>query len=742
MFIFKVVKNMLQIKAIDIGKVEIDGRTALHLAAEGGNHDIIHDLAGRGAGVNATDYGGNTPLHRASGKGNNGAIKKLLELGSDCNIKEIRLEQTPLHYAAMAGDSVGILLLLQSKADVNSVDQRGRTAIHLATENGKTEAVKVLMEKGAEVNLVDKEDMAPIHLAAKDGQVEATMVLLKYGANVNSRSNYEMTPLHFAANNAHTELIKVLVSNGADVNSTANEQLTPLHLSADMGHAESAKVLIEKGAKINSASSEGMAPIHVAASNGHTKLLKLLVMKGAEVNQRANHDLTPLHLAANNGHTEAIMVLLEKQAEVNAKTIKEKAPLHLAAKNGYPEAVKALLENGADINLTAEFEWTSIHYSSFKGHTKCIKVLVQNGANVNAKIITGITSLHLAARNGHAEAIKILLENGADIQEIRLAASLGDYSCFTTLWKEYKSPQSCSAGQDDSQCTCLVCIFHALVERTDKMESRFKIVEVIMADVSEIGAWKALDNNGYSMLTHACQYQCVEIVQLILEKEIGRKMLKSGTPPPLWIAANNGHIGVLKILLEHKDDIDCHCKAPDGTTPLMMVITKNNRRAFDILKGFYSDNEILRRMVEFGKNELLMTRKLPPELSLLAVQSGNIGVVKMISSHEEADLKTLDLHNLAILRYLQGHDTDLPPLQSVITKLSKMFPFYNEKVEMVKTINNQIKKETWLEPRLCLDSLKTLDLGSFCCVDEARRRIWEKRYSNNYLQYAGKPVRY
>ena len=57
------------------------GKTALHVAAQAGNHSFISHLCDLGADVNLTDLQGNTPLHYASAWGHLESIKVLLERG-------------------------------------------------------------------------------------------------------------------------------------------------------------------------------------------------------------------------------------------------------------------------------------------------------------------------------------------------------------------------------------------------------------------------------------------------------------------------------------------------------------------------------------------------------------------------------------------------------------------------------------------------------------------------------------
>lgn len=122
---------------IDHGALVTDrdrvGSTALHAGAV--YPDIVRELAGAGADVNARDNAGFTPIMfahtdwRAPG-GSNGAqsIEILHAHGADVNARAADGE-TALMLAAYDRDAAAIEALLKAGADVNARDNNGRTAL-------------------------------------------------------------------------------------------------------------------------------------------------------------------------------------------------------------------------------------------------------------------------------------------------------------------------------------------------------------------------------------------------------------------------------------------------------------------------------------------------------------------------------------------------------------------------------------------------------------------------------------
>jgi ankyrin repeat protein len=67
--------------------------------------------------------------------------------------------------------------LKKAGADVNIVDNQGKTPIFWASRNGHLEVVQALIAAGADVNIVDKQGMRAIFWPANNGHLEVVQVL-------------------------------------------------------------------------------------------------------------------------------------------------------------------------------------------------------------------------------------------------------------------------------------------------------------------------------------------------------------------------------------------------------------------------------------------------------------------------------------------------------------------------------------------------------------------------------------
>lgn len=123
-----------------------------------------------------------TPLHLAAQGGRHDLVTILLRRGADCGLVDCA-GRTILHCAVLGSLPKGTLnaILSQPQVDHSVIDKEGKTALHLAVERRKTDALQTLCQAGLDVNAAvdDGTRNRPLHLAIIADFVEGINILLK-----------------------------------------------------------------------------------------------------------------------------------------------------------------------------------------------------------------------------------------------------------------------------------------------------------------------------------------------------------------------------------------------------------------------------------------------------------------------------------------------------------------------------------------------------------------------------------
>lgn len=270
-------------------------------------------------------------------------------------------KQTLLHVACIGGNIDFCKTLLENKAALEAVDNRGMTPLWHAAENGRDDAFKLLVDAGAVVDtkLTLSNGAYLIHLAARGGSGTICRFLLDKGVNVNLqwKTNYCRQPIHLAAMADRPDACRVLIEAGTDVNArdTQNPKeggFLPLMYATDPKQIQTLKLLIFAGAEhsVHRRYLFGTL-IQIAVEGGDVELCQFLYKEGASLN---DHDYVErnslLHIAARNGHVDVCKWLLEVGMDINIRNDRRETPLILTAQRNRVETCKFLLKNGADID--------------------------------------------------------------------------------------------------------------------------------------------------------------------------------------------------------------------------------------------------------------------------------------------------------------------------------------------------------------------------------------------------------
>ena len=375
---------------------------------------------------------------------------------------------TPLVDAVKGGNSAGVRLLLQQKADVNACEADGTTALHWAVRADDRELVTLLLRAGANVRAANRYGVTALQLAAINGSAAMARTLLDAGADANAVLPEGETVLMTAARTGQPDLLKVLLDHGASLDGREKWYgETALIWAAAENHRDAVRVLIESGADVNLPS----APLSFARRRNGQSILSL-------------GSWTPLMYAARENALDAGRALVSAHADVNATDPDGATALVIAIINANYEFATFLIDAGADPNLVDKDAGMGPLYAAVDMHRLAIghgrpnprpaglldsvdvvRRLLEHKANPNAVLKApifqrqhtagdgalgkGATPFMRAAKSGDVDVMKLLLEAGAD-PKAKLANSTALMFAAGLGWRD-GSPAAPSYDQGSPQ---------------------------------------------------------------------------------------------------------------------------------------------------------------------------------------------------------------------------------------------------------------------------------------------------
>uniref|UniRef100_A0A8C9TYN7 Ankyrin repeat domain 27 n=1 Tax=Scleropages formosus TaxID=113540 RepID=A0A8C9TYN7_SCLFO len=352
-----------------------------------------------------------------------------------------------------------------------SRDDRGYTPLHVAAVYGQSQLIDLLVSKGALVNATDYHALTPLHLSCQKGYQSVTLLLLHYKGSTNAQDNNGNTPLHLACMYGHEDCVKALVyydlhSCYLDIQNDKGD--TPLHIAARWGYEGIIEVLLENGANTALLNKAKNTPFQCALNAKVEKLLRAvadgdvemiryllewldedvedeetgtqlqpefchplcqcprceplqkkfarLQTSGLGVNCSTTDGFTPLHVAALHGHAALVSLLIRHGANINARNAQSATPLHLACQNSHVQVVTLLLECNAKVNKKDQYGNTPLIHACLQGHLNTAGILLKSGASVNMSNQQGNAPLHEAVKGSHLALAELLVKAGASVQ--------------------------------------------------------------------------------------------------------------------------------------------------------------------------------------------------------------------------------------------------------------------------------------------------------------------------------------
>ena len=359
-----------------IDKVDENGRTALHLAAQNGNECQTTHLLRKGARTDLTDYEGRTPLDIAIDFAPEDFYKKnsLIMSPLDHDNFDVRLAINMRSHTAVA------YILLDREAYLTpKCDGRETSLLHRAFENEKPYIADRILFKGALLSCRDKEGRTPLLIYLQNGGTWLDVVLNRHDVTISIECGkpFNFSEFHLAAFRKPTKLWDNFLEQRFCKGFQCTTEDGPL-AKAIKAHPRGFRVINE------CRDAEGYTALHRAAQGGNLIALKWFLSWGADPTALTSHGHSALTLAILSG----INPYFSKKRKAAEKT----AAVLL-------QAITRISRFDVGCN-TADTKLTIYHLAAYAGLTDLVKTLLKSqlvqNIDVNCSNVHGITPLYLA----------------------------------------------------------------------------------------------------------------------------------------------------------------------------------------------------------------------------------------------------------------------------------------------------------------------------------------------------------
>ncbi|XP_046568869.1 serine/threonine-protein phosphatase 6 regulatory ankyrin repeat subunit C-like [Haliotis rubra] len=252
---------------------DVDGYTALDLAAIDGNTEGIRLLVQYGANVNHRTFDGVTPIMRCIKEGMmknpSSVLWALIEGGADVNIKDKKCRRSALQTATIKKDVSAAEVLLAAGADMYSLDCGAKTPLtnmmlqHVRMRNGALfvhEDVWMIMllmvHAGIDYSYSVCEDADPMLTAALLKAECLMRFFLSNGANPDKQTVLGVTPLLKATGKNDFPSVRTLIEWNCKLDLQGQfywrrddfeYTVDPFELAIMLGYLNIARLLVEAG---------------------------------------------------------------------------------------------------------------------------------------------------------------------------------------------------------------------------------------------------------------------------------------------------------------------------------------------------------------------------------------------------------------------------------------------------------------------------------------------------------------
>ncbi|XP_068427851.1 ankyrin repeat and SOCS box protein 2-like isoform X2 [Clinocottus analis] len=331
---------------------------------------------------------------------------------------------------------------------------------------------------------------------------------------------------------------------------------------------------------INKRTKRGESALLIAVSKDQLRCVQVLLEKGADPNIPNYDKETPLYRACERSIPAMVALLLNHGAAVNAAGVWGCTALHEAACRSNLRVCELLLRGGAKHDLANEYGLCPLFTAAQSGQLEPLRLLLQHGADINAQAADGATALYEAAKNGHEEIVELLLSQNANANKcvktgllpLHAAAQKGSDIIVSMLIPATSKTRVRQTG---------ISPLHLAAEHNheDVLEVLIEAGFDVNAQLSEERSRLYLDRRSTALYFSVANNN-TDAVHMLLEAGADPNLDVFG---PLLVAARQGRIQTVTLLVEHGAHINASIPTHPTTFPAVYLFSMKNLPMFKYL---------------------------------------------------------------------------------------------------------------------------------------------------------------
>lgn len=631
---------------------------ALYLVIQTGSLDLIKSMLAKGADTLLKNNDGSTVLHTAIDYARSDVVRELIKY-TDVNIRNDN-GHTPL-YLAVANNLWDVVDILLDSPEIDLSGPIASTIIMQAVKNGMPQIALKVLESKQVINIEFKDAHgSPLWHAINYSQIDVATKLLERGAKIYSDSKSNDNCVNLALKYRINAIITLLAKNAA--------------------------VNVDKDYSVDAIKFRAGTLLHFAIENDNRELFNILMSRNARFDIRSSgyQDETALEFAARTNSKFAMAMLkyaMKRHPPPDAKEKYEYLSMLIKSRDTalINHAIDLLKMNSDDINYVNEGGITALNIAASTGSVEAVEILLKERAELN--VAGAHSTLMAAATNNHWGVVRRLLklpDAVVDPQKITSYLNMineetflaqlamrGDYELFNDVLNDNKFAISQEAMLGMAIAFCKTKNSDRLLAvlasgRITDVNMRDKEGLSLIQHAAENNMWNVVEKllsvddidvtgvNGYgsSLLHLACASTRLDIVEVLLDKDVAVDIEDHQERTALEIAAENGNWGTVETIIDHPD-VNLNYQSI-STLKLLAAACQDNRE--DILDEIFD---------QFPPPPSILLKAVTLAIVEPTLQSCNM-LVKYLLDHELGELEKVNNEGKTSMKLAASyHRTDL-----------------------------------------------------------------------------------